>query len=158
MLFRSRFSGNAFRFIDGESRVAARESYRLESEFCEAIASKELEPFLQPIVDLSSAEPIGFEALARWPRAENWVMPEIFIPLAAECGLTGELDLLIIEKALAAMPLLAQPIPLRTMRLSFNVSGILLEDRELRTRLLALIDDTPCPPGWRLQEIGRAHV
>jgi EAL domain-containing protein (putative c-di-GMP-specific phosphodiesterase class I)/GGDEF domain-containing protein len=146
-----RFSGNAYRFIDGESRVAARESYRIESEFCEAIASKELEPYLQPIVDLRSGEPIGFEALARWPRAEGWLMPEVFIPLAAECGLTGELDLLIIEKALAAMPLLAQPIPLREMRLSFNVSGLLLEDRDLRKRLLGLIDDNPCPPGWRLQ-------
>lgn len=146
-----RFSGNAYRFIDSESRVAARESYRLESEFCEAIANKELEPFLQPIVDLSSTEPIGFEALARWPRNAGPVMPDVFIPLATECGLTGELDLLIIEKALAAMPLLAQPVPLREMRLSFNVSGILLEDRELRTRLLGLIDDNPCPPGWRLQ-------
>lgn len=146
-----RLSGNAYRFIDGESRVAARESYRLESEFCEAVARKELDVFLQPIVELTSAEPVGFEALARWPRAGVWEMPDVFIPLATECGLTGELDLLIIEKALAAMPLLAQPVPRREMRLSFNVSGILLEDRELRTRLLALIDDNPCPPGWCLQ-------
>lgn len=147
----SRLSGNAYRFIDGESRVAARESYRQESEFREAIANKSLEPFLQPIVDLSSGEPIGFEALARWPGSQGWTMPEAFIPLATECGLTGVVDLLIIEKALAAMPLLAQPVPLREMRLSFNVSGILLEDRELRTRLLGLIDDNPCPPGWHLQ-------
>ena len=147
----SRISGNAYRFIDGESRVAARESYRLESEFREAIAGKELEPFLQPIVNLSTGEPIGFEALARWPRSEGLLLPNTFIPLASECGLTGELDLLIIEKALAAMPLLAQPVPQRDMRLSFNVSGILLEDLELRRRLLSLIDDNPCPPGWRLQ-------
>jgi EAL domain-containing protein (putative c-di-GMP-specific phosphodiesterase class I) len=26
-----------------------------------------------------------------------------------------------------------------------------LEDQELRKRLLGLIDDNPCPPGWRLQ-------
>jgi predicted signal transduction protein with EAL and GGDEF domain len=147
----SRLSGSAFRFIDGESRVAARESYRLESEFREAIAAKELEPFLQPIVNLTSGEPIGFEALARWPRGGGLLMPDTFIPLASECGLTGELDLLIIEKSLAAMPLLAQPVPQREMRLSCNVSGILLEDLELRRRLLGLIDDNPCPPGWRLQ-------
>lgn len=146
-----RSSGNAFRFIDTESRVAARESYRLESEFREAVAAKELEPFLQPIVNLSSGEPVGFEALARWPRGDSCVMPDAFIPLASECGLTGELDLLIIEKALAAIPLLAQPIPRREMRLSFNVSGILLEEPDLRSRLLALIDDNPCPPGWQLQ-------
>lgn len=146
-----RSSGNACRFIDSESRVAARESYRLESEFREAVAAKELEPFLQTIVDLANGEPLGFEALARWPRDDSVVMPATFIPLAGECGLTGELDLLIIEKALAAMPLLAQPVPNRPMRLSFNLSGILLEDADLRRRLLALIDDNPCPPAWSLQ-------
>jgi len=145
------FSGNAFRVIDAESRVAARESYQLESEFREAVAAKELEPYIQPIVDLNTGEPLGFEALARWPHEGSVLMPSTFIPLATECGLTGELDLLIIEKALAAMPLLAQPVPLREMRLSFNVSGILLENGELRARLLALIDDNPCPPGWQLQ-------
>lgn len=144
-------SGNAFRIIDAESRGAARESYRLESEFREAVAAKELEPYLQPIVDLTNREPLGFEALARWPHEGRVLMPSTFIPLATECGLTGELDLLIIEKALAAMPLLAQPVPLREMRLSFNVSGILLENGELRSRLLSLIEDNPCPPGWQLQ-------
>ena len=146
-----RSSGNSYRFIDAASRVAARESYRLESEFREAVEGKELEPFLQPIVDLQSGEPIGFEALARWPRGAECLEPALFIPLATESGLTGELDLLIIEKALAAIPLLAQPIPGREMWMSFNVSGILLEDDDLRSRLLALIDDSPCPPGWRLQ-------
>jgi len=60
-------------------------------------------------------------------------------------------DLLIVEKSLAALPLLAQPIPRREMVMSVNLSGILLEDVELRHRLLALIDDNPCPPGWTLQ-------
>ena len=146
-----RSSGNSFRFIDAESRVAARETYRLESEFREAVATKALDPFLQPIVGLTSGEPIGYEALARWPRSQGIVEPAGFIPLATECALTGELDLVIVEKALAALPLLAQPVPLREMLMSFNLSGILLEDADLRSRLLALIDDTPCPPGWQLQ-------
>jgi diguanylate cyclase (GGDEF)-like protein len=146
-----RSSGSALRFIDAESRVAARESYRLESAFREAVAGKVLEPHLQPIVDLQSGEPIGFEALARWPHEGKLLQPGSFIPLSAESGLTGELDLLIIEKTLAAMPLLAQPIPRRPMVMSVNLSGILLEDLDLRSRLLTLIDDNPSPPGWTLQ-------
>ena len=146
-----RSSGSVCRFIDAESRVAARESYRFESEFREAVAAGALEPFLQPIVALSSGEPLGFEALARWPRPDGFVQPASFIPLANECGMTGEVDLLIIEKALASIPLLAQPIPGRPMLMSFNLSGVLLEDGDQRERLLALIDDNPCPPGWTLQ-------
>jgi len=146
-----RSSASAVRFIDAESRVAARENYRLESEIREAVAEKVMEPFLQPIVNLTTGEPIGFEALARWPRHGGIVGTGVFLPLATECGITGDLDLLIIEKTLAAMPLLARPVPQRPMLISMNLSGLLLEDEELRRRLLALIDDNPCPPGWQLQ-------
>lgn len=146
-----RSSGSSFRFIDGESRITARESYRLESELREALANRALGPYLQPIVDLSSGEPIGFEALARWPRGSQVINPGHFLPMLTDSGITGELDLLIIEKALASVPLLAAPIPQRPMCVSVNLSGFLLEDPELRQKLLNLIDDNPLPPGWKLQ-------
>jgi len=142
---------SAFRFIDGDSRMAARESYKLESAFREAVASKQLEPYLQPIVDVATGDPLGYESLARWPHDGAVLAPASFLGLSAESGLTGELDLLIAEKSLAALPLLAQPIPRRAMTMSVNLSGILLEDVDLRQRLLALIDDNPLPPGWVLQ-------
>jgi EAL domain-containing protein (putative c-di-GMP-specific phosphodiesterase class I)/GAF domain-containing protein len=144
-------AGSSFRFIDAEARVAARESYRLESALREGLAAKDLEPFLQPIVDLGSGEPIGFEALARWRYDGKILPPDSFLSICAETGLTGELDLLIIEKTLAALPLLAQPIPQRQMTMNVNLSGVLLEDRDLRSRLLALVDDHTLPPGWTLQ-------
>ena len=146
-----RSSSSRYRFIDVESRVMARESYRLESELREALVGKQLEPYLQPIVDLNTGEPIGFESLARWPRGEEVLEPSQILSLLAEAGLTGELDLLIIEKSLAALPLLARPIPQRPMTLSLNLSGLLLEDDDLRRRLLTLLDDNPRPPGWSVQ-------
>ncbi len=146
-----RSSSNSFRFIDSDARSLARESYRLESDLREALNSRALETFLQPIVDLASGEPIGFEALARWPRGTEIVSPAAFMPMLNESGITGELDLLIIEKALAAVPLLAQPIPQRPMTMSVNLSGILLEDAELRVRFLNLVDASSLPPGWTLQ-------
>lgn len=146
-----RSSSSSYRFIDFESRVMARESYRLESDLREALVAKQLEPYLQPIVELDSGAPIGFEALARWPRGEEVLEPEQLLTLLAEAGLTGELDLLIIEKSLAALPLLARPIPQRPMMLSMNLSGLLLEDGDQRRRLLTLLDDNPRPPGWSIQ-------
>lgn len=147
----SRRTASACCLIDAEARVAAQQSYRLESDFRDAVAGKLLVPYLQPIVDLASSETVGFEALARWPQNGEVLQPSHFLPLALETGLTGELDLLILEKALAALPLLAQPIPRREMTLSANLSGTLLEDPQLRERLLNLIDETPIPPGWTLQ-------
>ncbi len=144
-------SSSSFRFVDAAARLTAREGYRLESDLREALAAKQLEPFLQPIVELNSLEPIGFEALARWRHEGDLLLPARFLPICTDTGLTGELDLLIIEKTLAALPLLAQPIPQRPMTISVNLSGVLLEDRELRNRLLVLVDGNPLPPAWTLQ-------
>ena len=146
-----RSTGSAFRFIDAEARVAARDTYRLESDLREALNNRLLETYLQPFVDLASQEPVGFEALARWPRGSEIVSPASFLPMLSEGGFTGELDLLIIEKALAAIPLLALPIPQRPMTMSVNLSGILLEEEGLRRRLLQLIENNPLPLGWVLQ-------
>ena len=146
-----RSAGSAFRFIDADTRVLARETYRLESDLREALKNRLLETHLQPIVDLSSGEPVGFEALARWQRGDQLLSPAAFLPTLNEGGVTGELDLLIIEKALAAVPLLALPIPQRPMTMSVNLSGILLEEPDLRARLLHLIEDNPLPIGWTLQ-------
>jgi len=144
-------AGSSFRFVDAEARVAARESYRLESALREALATKNMEPFLQPILDLTSGQLIGFEALARWRFEGQILPPSSFLPICAENGLTGNLDLLIIEKTLAALPLLAQPIPHHPMTISLNLSGVLLEDQQQRLRVLTLIDENPLPPGWTLQ-------
>jgi EAL domain-containing protein (putative c-di-GMP-specific phosphodiesterase class I)/GGDEF domain-containing protein len=144
-------AGSSFRFIDAEARVAAREGYRLESALREALAAKHMEPFLQPIIDLTSGQPLGFEALARWRFEGRVLLPESFLPICAANGLTGQLDLLIIEKTLAALPLLAQPIPHHPMTISVNLSGVLLEDQDQRQCVLTLIDENPLPPGWTLQ-------
>jgi EAL domain-containing protein (putative c-di-GMP-specific phosphodiesterase class I)/GGDEF domain-containing protein len=144
-------NGSSFRFVDAESRLIAKENYRIESDLRDALKDKLLDLYLQPIVSLADSETVGFEALARWQRGDQLLKPSSFIPMLAEAGLTAELDLLIVEKALAAMPLLARPIPQRQMRVSVNLSGLLLEDGEQQQRLLALIDDNPCPPGWSLQ-------
>jgi EAL domain-containing protein (putative c-di-GMP-specific phosphodiesterase class I) len=146
-----RSTSSAYRFIDSEARVVARASYRLESDLREALTRKQLDAYLQPIIDLSSREPIGFEALARWSCNGEVLTPASFLPMLNENGITGELDLLIIEKALAAIPLLALPIPQRSMTMSVNLSGILLEDPDLCARLLQLIDENPLPLGWTLQ-------
>ncbi|MFM7267895.1 MAG: EAL domain-containing protein [Cyanobium sp.] len=147
----SRNNGSSFRFIDAAARVDARENYRLESDLRDALEEKRLEAYLQPVIDLGSGDPIGFEALARWPRGDHVLTPASFLPMLADHGITAALDLLIIEKALAAMPLLAWAVPGRPLRMSVNLSVLLLEDGEQRSRLLTLLADNPCPPGWTLQ-------
>lgn len=64
----------------------------LESALSDALASGEVLAFHQPIVALATRRLAGFEALARWVRADGDVMaPDDFLPMAAEQGLTATL-------------------------------------------------------------------
>ena len=148
----SRYMQSQFRFFDLETRRQARESYALEADVRSAIQKKEMIPFFQPIVDLNSGEPLGFEVLARWPSANgHFVSPSVFVPVARAVGLTADLDLQIIEKALEHAGTLSRVVPWRSMVLSVNLSANLLEDVVMRRQLLQLIDDHRLPMGWYLQ-------
>ena len=81
--------------------------YELMAQLRTAIGNKNLEVALQPKMSLSSASPIGFEALARWRLADGtFVRPDEFIELAETAGLINELDSVIFEKVLQAHELL----------------------------------------------------
>jgi EAL domain-containing protein (putative c-di-GMP-specific phosphodiesterase class I)/GGDEF domain-containing protein len=141
-----------YRFFDLETRLLARESYALEADVRLALQQKEMIPFFQPIVDLKSGEPLGFEVLARWPITDgHLVSPSVFVPVARSVGLTAELDLQIIEKALEHARILSRVVPWRSMVLSVNLSANLIDDVLMRRRFLQLIDDHQLPMGWYLQ-------
>ena len=71
---------------------------------------------LQPICELGSREPIGFEALARFALAPART-PDVWFAEAAEVGLQLDLEIAAVEAALETLPALAP-----TMFLSVNVS------------------------------------
>jgi EAL domain-containing protein (putative c-di-GMP-specific phosphodiesterase class I) len=107
---------------------------------------------LQPIVDLATGDPVGLECLMRWRTdASDILLPDSFLPISHLAGLSGELDLQIILKAIQASQQLAAVAPNRPLQLSVNLSALLLENEALRNRLLQLIRTTPLPPGWHLQ-------
>jgi len=65
-----------------------------------AIDHKEIIPWYQPKIDIKTEQPVGVEALARWPRsATELVCPDTFIPVAEEHGLIDVLTLSIVEQA-----------------------------------------------------------
>ncbi|MGF7146607.1 sensor c-di-GMP phosphodiesterase-like protein [Sphingomonas zeicaulis] len=64
-----------------------------------AIRKREFVANYQPIMDLSSGQCVGAEALIRWRLPDGaHVMPDVFIPLAEETGLISKLTDLMIER------------------------------------------------------------
>lgn len=67
---------------------AARHRFSLETELRRALEHDRLTLAFQPIIDLSTGKPSGFEALARWvDPGRGDVSPAEFIPVAEESGL-----------------------------------------------------------------------
>lgn len=127
--------------------------YQLETELKAALLSQQFVLYYQPIIDLSSEETLGFEALIRWQHPERGLLaPSEFIPLAEELGLLSQIDLYVIEAAvtqIAAWRLdFANPF-----YVSVNVSGRSFSDADFSHKVLEVLARTRVQPGYLAIEI-----
>jgi diguanylate cyclase (GGDEF)-like protein len=111
--------GNVVIFsLDHEAEI------RQASAVAQALSNADLEQELwiayQPIVDVATAQPVCFEALARWRSpALGDVPPSVFILAAERAGLITRLTPILLRKALEG----ARRWP-DHMRISFNLSAV----------------------------------
>ncbi|MFV0277344.1 MAG: EAL domain-containing protein, partial [Parahaliea sp.] len=69
----------------------------------QAIAKGAIVPWFQPKVNIASKQPVGVDALARWPQSDRGpIYPDVFIPVAEEYGLIDRLTFLMAEQAVAS--------------------------------------------------------
>jgi diguanylate cyclase (GGDEF)-like protein/PAS domain S-box-containing protein len=86
-----------------DMRHEAASRFALVQELRHALASDQLSMHYQPIIDLTTSEVVGFEALMRWSHPERgWVPPDVFIPLAEKSDLILELGDFAIREAVTA--------------------------------------------------------
>jgi diguanylate cyclase (GGDEF)-like protein len=102
-LKRAKGTGRIEIHAPGESACAL---YKLdiETELRRAIETDALTLAYQPIVNLGTDKPVGFEALARWIHpVRGTIDPSEFIPVAEEAGLIVPLGRWALDRALRAM-------------------------------------------------------
>ena len=86
-----------------DMRHQAASQFALVQDLRQALASDQLTMHYQPIIDLTTTEVVGFEALMRWSHPERgWVPPDVFIPLAEKSDLIFELGAFAIREAVTA--------------------------------------------------------
>jgi len=120
-----------------------RESVALRSLVREEVTRPDLSQFsvhYQPVVDLASGQVSGIEALLRWEHPTlGPVAPDLFIPLAEQCGSIHALGDLVLRTAiadLAALRDIGLPTPLVV---GINVSPRQLAAPAFRDRVLELL-------------------
>ncbi|MQV78346.1 putative bifunctional diguanylate cyclase/phosphodiesterase [Sinorhizobium meliloti] len=115
---------------------------QLEQALRNAIIAGGIDVHFQPIVDLRSDRPVGFEALARWCDADlGYASPAVFVPFAEERGFIDALSEMLLRKAARAA--LSWP---EDLFLSFNLSSVQLMDPATSARLLAIIAQVGLDP------------
>ncbi|MDP6963200.1 MAG: EAL domain-containing protein, partial [Planctomycetota bacterium] len=96
----SKDGGNTERVFHQNLASEALSSWQLSEQLKQALADDKIEPWLQPIVNMETRSPIGFEALARWEISPGqFIPPGEFIPVAEEYGLIEELGNLMLRKS-----------------------------------------------------------
>jgi EAL domain-containing protein (putative c-di-GMP-specific phosphodiesterase class I)/GAF domain-containing protein len=149
----ARRPGSHYRFIDLASRIQAQADLQLEGQLREGLHRGQLLTHFQPLVELSSGQVLGVEALARWQSSDGQVLPPgDFLPAAEQANLLGELDLQMLSQAIRGSRHLAASLNHdRPMVLSVNLSAAVLDSPAAIARLLAIVDRESLPRQWHLQ-------
>jgi diguanylate cyclase (GGDEF)-like protein len=132
---------NGLAWFDRELERELAERLSLEEDIRRGIPNGEFVPFFQPLIDLSSRELVGFEALARWRSpTRGFVEAEAFIEVAETTGLIAPLTLAVMEQALKE----ARSWPSH-LKIAVNVSPVQFRDRTLAEQIIKVLQMTGFP-------------
>ena len=130
-------------FYEPSMHSEAADRQILENDLSQALERDELELVFQPIVRASNEEVSGFEALVRWTHPSRGpISPDVFIPLAEECGMIGKIGHWVLATALEE----ASGWP-EHVRVAVNLSPIQFNDPGIVPAVAALIEETGINPG-----------
>jgi diguanylate cyclase (GGDEF)-like protein len=97
-----RQGGNNYQFYAADMNAQALRRLALDTSMRRAIGNKEFVVFYQPIVNLTSRQVVGFEALVRWQHPELGLLPPgQFIGLAEDTGLILDIGDFVLREACA---------------------------------------------------------
>jgi diguanylate cyclase (GGDEF)-like protein/PAS domain S-box-containing protein len=143
-----------YEIFDEETGRAVAHRMQVESELRQALQYGELRVFYQPVVDITTGEVHGLEALVRWQHPRRGLVgPMEFIPVAEETGLIMPLGRYVLREALAQLKQWEQlELPHRPIVMSVNLSGRQLLSGQFLEEARALLEEfSPDPALSRIE-------
>ena len=145
--------GNNHRAYQPEMHARALNLLGLETNLRRAVESNEFVTYYQPIINLTSDEIVGFEALVRWQHPRLGLLgPMEFIELAEDTGLILDIGELVMHAACAQTHNWHDDNAARP-RIAINVSARQFRDQTFRDRLDRVLSETDLDPQFLELEI-----
>ncbi|HVK80397.1 MAG TPA: EAL domain-containing protein [Verrucomicrobiae bacterium] len=141
-LYRAKDDGRGrFAFYEQGMDERVHERASLENDLRIAVRNDEIIPVFQPFVAFGSGAITGYEILSRWDhRTRGQIDPSLFIRIAAETGLIGELCLNVLRRACReSVNWPGAP------RISLNVAAVQLKDAALPQKILKVLAECGFP-------------
>jgi diguanylate cyclase (GGDEF)-like protein len=127
--------GGTCRLFEPETDARVQARHAMELDLRQALATASFELHYQPQVEMATATITGYEALLRWRRPDgSSVSPAVFIPLAEETGLIGEIGEWVLHAACREAA--RWPAPLRV---AVNVSPAQFKGERLAAAVAAAL-------------------
>ncbi|MFN3868077.1 MAG: EAL domain-containing protein [Hyphomicrobiaceae bacterium] len=134
--------GSTVRQFEERMTEEARERRAIETGLRDALEHEHLELHYQPILDITTMEVTGFEALVRWRHPQKGLIPPLsFIPVAEQTGLIVEIGAWVLHKACAEM---ANKAP--GFKIAVNVSAIEFRDSDVAASVRSALDKSGLAP------------
>ena len=133
---------------------------RLEQDIDRALAQKEFFVEFQPVVDLTSRELLGVEALVRWNHPERGiVMPGSFISIAEESGRIVELGRHVLVDACTQIRQWSDSVDAgKGLRVAVNISGRHLQQGDLVGDVRHALEVSGLEPGNLVIELTESTI
>jgi diguanylate cyclase (GGDEF)-like protein len=145
-----RRTGRGVQLFDTTLAEQANERMALERDLRGSDLDQDLRAHYQPVVDLRSGRISAAEALLRWQHPQRGLVPPgMFIPVAEETGLIGQLGLWVLTDACRAQVTWAAD----DITVEVNLSPRQLYDPELALRVAEILAETGARPDRLMLEV-----
>lgn len=133
---------NRFCWFDVSMEQELQTRNTIESGMRKGIPEGEFVPYYEQQIDLATGKLTRFEMLARWDSpTQGLVSPEVFIPIAEETGMIGDLSLSIMRQTFEDAKFWDP-----SLTVSVNISPVQLLDPWLAQKIVKLLVETGFPP------------
>lgn len=155
-MYRAKAGGkSAFVIFDDGMHQQAKQRFELENDFRVAFERDEFVLHFQPIMQLSSGEVLGAEALVRWQHPTRGLLqPADFLNVAEETGMIAELDTWVMQQAAFHLSNWRKQFPRRyDLFVNVNVDEKQLTSAEIIEQVRTVLERFGLPPSTLRLEV-----